>query len=128
MPERIHLKRVYDPPSDDDGERIFVERLWPRGITRERAAIDFWPKEVAPSQDLRRWYGHDTAKWEEFRRRYEAELKDNSELVGELEDRARKGTITLLFASRDREHCSARVLKEHLERRLRSKLNMENDG
>lgn len=121
MPERVHLKRVYDPKSDDDGERIYVERLWPRGMTRERADIDLWMKEIAPSPDLRRWYGHDTAKWKEFKRRYEAELKDHSELVDELEDHARRGTITLLFSSRDREHCSARVLKEHLERRLRSK-------
>lgn len=121
MAERIRLKRVYDSRSDDDGERIFVERLWPRGVSRERAAIDEWMKEIAPSPELRRWYDHDTSKWDEFRKRYEAELKEHEDLVEELEKRARKGTITLLFGSRDREHCSARVLKEYLERRMSSK-------
>ncbi|HEX7118034.1 MAG TPA: DUF488 domain-containing protein [Longimicrobiales bacterium] len=120
MPKHIRMKRVYETPTDDDGRRILVERLWPRGISRDRAAVDLWLKDIAPSPELRRWYGHDVSKWEEFRRRYEAELDANPDVVAELERLARQGTVTLVFASRDETRCSARVLKEYLEERIGS--------
>lgn len=115
---KIRLKRVYEPASDDDGRRILVERLWPRGIKKERAAVDLWLKEAAPSTELRRWYKHDTAKWKEFRRRYEAELDDRADVVGQLVELARKGPLTFVYAARDEEHNSARVLREYVLGRL----------
>ncbi|HEX6938762.1 MAG TPA: DUF488 domain-containing protein [Longimicrobiales bacterium] len=117
MPERIRMKRVYEPPERDDGRRILVERLWPRGIRRDQGVIDLWLKEIAPSPELRRWYAHDVSKWDEFRRRYEAELDARPELVAQLEEMAREGPITLVFATRDERHSSALVLKEYLEAR-----------
>jgi len=114
---RIDLKRAYDPPARADGRRFLVERLWPRGVTKEALAIEAWLKDIAPSAGLRRWYGHDPAKWPEFRRRYLAELAANTEAVSALRDAARRGTVTLVFAARDPERSSAAVLKEHLEDR-----------
>jgi uncharacterized protein YeaO (DUF488 family) len=116
---RFRLKRIYEKPSRDDGFRVLVERLWPRGMKKEDARIDLWLKDVAPSPELRRWYAHDVAKWPEFRRRYSAELEANPEPVSLLRERAKKGNVTLLFAARDEEHNSAVVLKEFLERRRR---------
>ena len=111
----IRLKRAYEEPSGDDGTRILVERLWPRGVTKDRAAIDLWLKEVAPSPQLRKWYGHDPDKWEEFRRRYRAELDDKGEVLDDLRRRLRGGPVTFVFAARDEEHNSAVVLREYLE-------------
>ena len=114
MPE-IRLKRAYDKASSDDGLRILVERLWPRGLTKERAAIDFWMKDVAPSQELRRWYSHEVAKWNEFKKRYRAELEENKAAVDELRKKCRAETVTFVYAAKDEEHNSAVLLKEYME-------------
>jgi uncharacterized protein YeaO (DUF488 family) len=111
----IQLKRAYEERAPADGERILVERLWPRGLTKEKAHIDLWLKDVAPSAELRKWYGHKVDKWDEFRRRYKAELAANKELVAELRRKAKQGPITLIYAARDTEHNSALVLKSVLE-------------
>ena len=111
----IKIKRIYDPVSRDDGRRILVDRLWPRGLKKEEAKIDEWLKEIAPSNELRKWFGHDPAKWQEFRRKYAAELAKNSELVERLRAGAGKGMITLLFAAKDVTHNNAVVLKELIE-------------
>jgi uncharacterized protein YeaO (DUF488 family) len=100
----IRLKRAYDPPSPEDGVRVLVDRLWPRGLAKSKAAIDRWLKEVAPSNELRRWFGHDPRKWDEFRRKYAAELTGCAELVGELRKAAREGPLTLVYSARDQEH------------------------
>lgn len=115
--EMIKLKRAYEEAGSEDGERILVERLWPRGVTKERAAIDLWLKEIAPSPELRSWYGHEVTKWHEFRRRYLAELKDKEDLIKLLQERHRAGTITFVYAARDEEHNSALVLKGFVEER-----------
>jgi uncharacterized protein YeaO (DUF488 family) len=113
----IRLKRAYAEPSQDDGTRILVERLWPRGVSKDKAAIDLWLKEVAPSAELRKWYGHDPDKWAEFRRRYQAELDEKREVLDDLKRRLKEGPVTFVFAARDEEHNSALVLKEYLEGR-----------
>jgi uncharacterized protein YeaO (DUF488 family) len=113
----IKIKRVYDPVSRGDGKRILVDRLWPRGLRKENAKIDEWLKEIAPSNQLRKWFGHDPAKWPEFRKRYAAELAKNSELLEELGIEAGKGIVTLLFAAKDAAHNNAVVLKELIEHR-----------
>ena len=112
----LKIKRVYDPPSPEDGKRVLVDRLWPRGIRKEDAAIDEWPKEIAPTAELRRWFGHDPAKYEEFKQRYAMELDDKADLIDRIKNEARRGTVTLLFSARDIEHNNATVLKEILER------------
>jgi uncharacterized protein YeaO (DUF488 family) len=112
----IKTKRIYDPVSKDDGRRILVDRLWPRGIRKEDARIDEWMKEIAPSDELRKWFGHDPAKWQQFRRKYAAELAGNSELLKGLRAEAGKGMITLLFAAKDVTHNNAAVLKELIEK------------
>jgi uncharacterized protein YeaO (DUF488 family) len=111
----IRLKRAYEEPSQDDGTRILVERLWPRGVSKERAAIDLWPREIAPSAELRKWYGHDPGKWDEFQRRYRAELDQKGDLIDDLKERLRQGPVTFVFAAKDEEHNSAVLLKEYLE-------------
>ncbi|MFP3220326.1 MAG: DUF488 domain-containing protein [Candidatus Marsarchaeota archaeon] len=111
----IRTKRVYEPPSPDDGKRVFVERLWPRGMKKEELKIDYWDKEVAPSTELRKWFSHDPAKWEEFKKRYWDELKGNPR-VEELREWGRRGTLTLLFSAKDKDRNSAIALKEYLER------------
>ena len=108
------IKRIYEPPVPEDGKRILVDRLWPRGLSKDDARLDEWLKEVAPSDELRRWFGHDPAKWEEFRRRYRQELKTQGEILERLRNEARKGTVTLLFAAKDEERNNAVVLKEML--------------
>jgi uncharacterized protein YeaO (DUF488 family) len=110
----IHLKRAYETPSPDDGVRILVDRLWPRGVSKANAAIDQWMKEVAPSAELRHWFGHDPKRWEEFRRRYRAELLHHEELLNELRVIARKGPLTLVYAARDEDHNEAVVLRDVL--------------
>ncbi len=117
----IRLKRVYDPPEPGDGDRFLVERLWPRGMKKEALRINRWVKDVAPSDALRRWFGHDPKRWEEFRRRYFAELDGNPEAWKPLLDAARRGTITLLYSARDSEHNSAVALRAYLEERLRGR-------
>ncbi len=111
----FRLKRIYDPVAVDDGRRILVERLWPRGLRKEDAALDDWLRDVAPSPELRRWYGHDPEKWPEFRRRYREELAGRARRLGELRALAGEETVTLLFAARDRDRNSAVVLREVLE-------------
>src|SRR4051812_36831728 len=115
----IRLKRAYEPSSNSDGERILVERLWPRGLTKARAAIDLWLKDVAPSPELRKWFAHDPAKWKQFQQRYWKELQANREAVDLLRSKARKGTVTLVYAARDEEHNGAVALKAYLEGRKR---------
>jgi uncharacterized protein YeaO (DUF488 family) len=112
----IKLKRAYEKPARDDGERILVERLWPRGLTKQRARIDLWLKDVAPSTELRRWFGHDPDKWDEFRRRYQKELKRKDDLIKLLKRKAKAGTITLVYAARDEERNGALVLKDLLQK------------
>jgi uncharacterized protein YeaO (DUF488 family) len=112
----IHLKRAYVAPAADDGMRILVERLWPRGLTRDKAAIDWWAKAIAPSAELRKWYAHDVEKWPEFSRRYRAELDGNPEAVAELKQRIGRKHVTFVFAAHDETHNSAVVLKAYLER------------
>jgi uncharacterized protein YeaO (DUF488 family) len=109
----IKLKRIYDEPARGDGHRVLVDRLWPRGIAKDRAKIDLWLKEVAPSTELRTWFAHDPEKWGEFRKRYRAELRRNA-AVGELTRRAKRGTVTLLYAARDEAHNEAVVIKDFI--------------
>jgi uncharacterized protein YeaO (DUF488 family) len=113
----IKLKRVYEKPSRTDGERILVDRLWPRGLTKERAAVDLWLKEVAPSTELRKWFGHDPEKWKEFQSRYRKELHANKEAIGRLKEMSGEGAVTLVYGARDEEHNEAIVLKKVIEGR-----------
>lgn len=114
----IRVKRVYAPPAPDDGIRVLVERLWPRGLKREALRLDEWLKEVAPSDGLRRWFAHDPTRWEEFQRRYFAELDGNPETWKPLVEIARRGNLTLLYSARDVEHNSAVALQRYLEAKL----------
>ncbi|MGH9765580.1 MAG: DUF488 domain-containing protein [Blastocatellia bacterium] len=113
----IKLKRAYEEPVKSDGERILVERLWPRGVTKEEAKIDLWLKEVSPSTELRKWYAHDVTKWTEFRRRYKTELMRNREDVKLLKQKSKRGTVTFVYAAKDEEHNSAIVLRDYVESR-----------
>ncbi|OPZ45313.1 MAG: hypothetical protein BWY94_01424 [Actinobacteria bacterium ADurb.BinA094] len=117
----IRLKRAYEDAATGDGRRVLVERLWPRGVTKEKAALDLWLKDVAPSRDLRTWFGHDPAKWPEFRRRYREELDGREDEVAQLADLSREGTVTFVYGARDEEHNAAVVLKEYVEERLAKK-------
>jgi uncharacterized protein YeaO (DUF488 family) len=111
----IKLKRAYEEPSADDGFRVLVERLWPRGVTKEKARLDLWLKELAPSPELRQWYGDDLAKWSEFQKRYRAELKEKKDGLKLLKGKSVDGNVTLVYAARDQEHNSALVLRKVLE-------------
>ncbi len=111
---KVRLKRVYEPKDGSDGLRILVERLWPRGMTKEAAGVDIWLKEISPSPALRRWYAHDEAKWPEFQRRYRAEIAANKEALAELRKYCVNGA-TFLFAAKDEKRNSAAVLKAYLE-------------
>jgi uncharacterized protein YeaO (DUF488 family) len=117
----IQLKRIYEVPSPEDGFRVLVERLWPRGISKEQAQLDSWLKDVAPSPELRKWFNHDPAKWKEFQRRYTEELRDKKDLVQLLIDKARSSKVTLLYAAHDTKHNGALALKRILERRRKAK-------
>lgn len=110
----IRVKRVYEPPSAGDGTRVLVDRLWPRGLSKERAAVHLWLKEVAPSAGLREWFGHDPARWEEFRRLYRLELSGKPDLLRTLREKEKEGTLTLVYAARDEARNNAIVLKELL--------------
>jgi len=112
----IRLKRAYEAPSAEDGLRVLVDRLWPRGLAKSEAAIDRWLKEVAPSSELRRWFGHDPRKWDQFRRKYQNELSGRGDLLKELRQAAREGPLTLVYSARDQEHNQAVVLRDVLER------------
>ena len=116
----IRLQRVYEPPSDEDGMRILVERLWPRGITKERAKIDLWARDIAPSGGLRKWYGHQEARWAEFREKYTGELGGNREAVGMLRREIKGKSVTFVYAARAEGRNSAVVLKEYLENGARA--------
>ncbi len=111
----IKLKRVYDPPAKEDGFRVLVDRVWPRGVKKGELALDLWSKEVAPSGQLRKWFGHDSAKWPEFCQRYETELKEKKEDMGFLKEKSDSGLLTLVFSARDTEHNNAVALKKYLE-------------
>jgi uncharacterized protein YeaO (DUF488 family) len=108
----VNLKRAYEPPAPDDGTRILIDRLWPRGISKERAAIDQWMKDISPSTELRKWFGHDPARWNEFRRRYAQEVHKNSDLLDHLRSLARQGPITLVYSAHDEKHNDAVELRE----------------
>ena len=111
----IKLKRVYEEPAEGDGLRILVERLWPRGFTKERARIGLWLKEVAPSPELRKWFGHDPAKWEEFRKRYLRERRAHPDEIRKLREKMRQGMLTIVFGSKEERFNNANALKEYLE-------------
>lgn len=114
----LSVKRVYEVPGSGDGARYLVERLWPRGMKKENLIMEAWLKEVAPSNDLRRWFGHDPAKWDEFQRRYRAELESNPRAWKPLLEATRLGNVTLLYSARDTEHNNAIALKSYLEERM----------
>ena len=114
MTARACAKRVYDAPERGDGYRVLVDHIWPRGISRDRAGLDAWQRELAPSDDLRKWFDHDPARFAEFRRRYREELKARADLIDELRSRAKRGPLTVVYAARDREHNNAVVLVELL--------------
>lgn len=106
----VRLKRAYEAPATSDGYRVLIDRLWPRGVSREEARLDEWAQELAPSGELRRWFAHDPERFGEFRRRYSAELAGQEEKLRELRRRARNGTLTLVYGARDKEHNDAVVL------------------
>ncbi|MBX4909031.1 MULTISPECIES: DUF488 domain-containing protein [Rhizobium] len=110
----LHIKRIYEPKEDRDGTRILVDRLWPRGLKKQVAAVDVWLKDIAPSPGLRRWFGHDPAKWSEFQRRYRDELKKNSSAVKELERLIGRSDATLLYSAKDQAHNHAIVLQSFI--------------
>jgi uncharacterized protein YeaO (DUF488 family) len=111
---RVRVKRIYEPAVQSDGFRVLVDRLWPRGISKERAALDLWMKDIAPSSELRRWFGHDPKRWREFKTRYRGELLEHGSELALLRSRARKRPLTLLFGARNVEQNEAVVLKEVL--------------
>ncbi len=116
----LKIKRVYEPPSRDDGKRILIDRLWPRGLKKENAHIDEWVKDVAPSTGLRQWFNHDPGKWGEFKKRFFAELDAERESVESIILAARKGTVTLLFGSKEERFNNAAALKEYLDSRMKT--------
>ena len=117
----VRLQRAYDEPTADDGYRVLVDRVWPRGRTKEHLRLDEWARDLGPSTQLRKWFGHDPARWTEFQVRYHAELADpgRSRTLDELAERARQARVTLVFGAHDAEHNQARVIADELERRLK---------
>ncbi len=114
---KIKLKRAYEKPDKTDGTRILVDRLWPRGLTKRKANIDLWLKEIAPSTELRKWFDHDPKKWRSFRGRYQTELKHHPEQLATIRSKAKERTVTLIYGARDQEHNEAVVLQQFLEKR-----------
>ena len=114
MSPDVRIKRIYDPPDPDDGYRVLIDHVWPRGVSRERARLDEWARTLAPSDELRKWFDHRPSRFAGFRARYRAELAAQSELVDKLRGRAASGRVTVLYAARDREHNNAVVLAELL--------------
>ena len=117
MSARVWLRRAQEPPTRNDGHRVLVDRLWPRGVSKERIRIDEWCRDLAPSDDLRRWFGHDPARWDGFRQRYRRELAGASDQLDQLVERIRRGRVTLVYAAHDQAHNNAVVLREVLEER-----------
>lgn len=114
----IWVRRAYDDPGKTDGQRILIDRLWPRAVSKDDLQLDDWLKEIAPSDDLRKWFGHDVERWGEFRKRYLNELDSNREVVNDLLSRLEKGRVTLVYAAKDEEHNNAVVLQEYLQAEL----------
>ena len=112
---RLRLKRAYEPADPGDGMRVLVDRLWPRGLHKDAAGIDLWLKEIAPSTELRQWFGHDPARWKEFQRKYRAELRAHTDLLDKIKEALREGQVTLLFAAHDEEHNNAVVISDLLD-------------
>ncbi len=110
----IKIKRIYDPASPDDGKRIYIDRLWPRGKKKEDVQIDEWLKEISPSDALRKWFGHDPSKYAEFKKRYKKELEKHSEVLEKIKKEAKRKTVTILFSAKDVEHNNATVMRELL--------------
>lgn len=110
----LRLKRAYEPPAPSDGVRILVDRLWPRGVSKEEASLDEWEKDIAPSTELRKWFGHDPARWAEFQRRYRAELQQHDDILKHIRALAKTHTVTLVYSAHDEEHNDAVVLKDVL--------------
>jgi uncharacterized protein YeaO (DUF488 family) len=115
----IRVKRIYDPPQLEDGARVLVDRLWPRGARKEAAKLTLWLKDIAPTAELRRWFGHDPARFAEFSRRYRAELAANNDAVSRMDDLMKAGPVTLLYSAHDAEHNQAIVLADYLKDRAR---------
>ncbi len=115
--KQVRIKRVYDPPEKADGYRVLVDRLWPRGLTKEKAHVDLWLKDVAPSNELRKWFHHEVANWTEFRRRYERELRENPDVLEQLREVVREHPTTLVYGAKDEEHNQAAVLRDLLARK-----------
>ncbi len=112
----LKIKRIYEKPDKNDGARILVDRLWPRGMTKEKADIDLWLKELGPSTELRKWFAHDPAKWQAFKSKYKKELKDKKDLLDQIKNYEKKGPVTLLYGARDTGHNEAIVLQEYLKK------------
>ncbi|SFV29676.1 DUF488 domain-containing protein [Hyphomicrobium facile] len=110
----LRLKRAYEPPESSDGVRILVDRLWPRGVSKEKASLDEWEKDIAPSTELRKWFGHDPERWAEFQRRYRAELREHDDILKRIRALAKSHTVTLVYSAHDEEHNDAVVLKDVL--------------
>ncbi len=117
MSSHIRLRRAYDAPAPDDGYRVLVDRLWPRGVSKKDARIDEWARDLAPSDELRRWFSHDPERWTEFQHRYQAELHDKDDALDHLGRRATQGRVTLVYGARDQQHNNAVVLRDLLDRR-----------
>jgi uncharacterized protein YeaO (DUF488 family) len=115
---QIFLRRAYEPPGPHDGQRILVDRVWPRGVSKEEAHLSSWQRDVAPSNDLRRWFGHDPARWDEFRTRYHAEIDAHPDVLQPILEAVKKGDVTLVYGARDEEHNQAVALKQFLNERL----------
>jgi uncharacterized protein YeaO (DUF488 family) len=115
--KQVRIKRVYDDAAESDGTRVLVDRIWPRGLTKERAAVDVWLKEIAPSTELRKWFGHDPARWKEFQSRYRKELDRNTDALTQLREIIARGPVTLLYGARDEAHNDAVALLGYLDAR-----------
>lgn len=109
---RVRLKRPYEPPAASDGTRVLIDRLWPRGVRKDAAALDLWLKDIGPSTELRKWFGHEPSRWAEFRRRYADEIAQKPQLLAQLRDIARQGVLTMVYSSHDEQHNDALVLQE----------------
>ena len=117
---KVRVKRIYEPAEEADGYRVLVDRLWPRGVSKDGASLDAWMREIAPSGELRRWFGHDVSRWREFKRRYAGELDTRQDLVAEILSMAKQRPVTLLYSARDTDHNQAVALARYLEASVRS--------
>ncbi len=113
----MKTKRIYEPAEKEDGCRIFIDRLWPRGVSKENARIDLWLRDIAPSDELRKWFGHDPEKWEEFKKKYAKELQGKQSLIEEIRNMEKKGAVTLIYSAKDTEHNNAVALKAIMEKK-----------